>query len=369
MKPNITGCFLGIAVVLTGWQGLRSGLAQTAATTQIETTQPAEDQPAETQTPATLSPTSQAREWSQSQALSMGNTFRDDDSGPSAAEATKVSAALTQKLTSKNAKVGDSVSAKTLSEARLSNGTKLPKGTKLVGHVTEVQAKGGEHHDGHIAFLFDRAVLRDGQEIPIRAGLQSISAPAAATTSDADALYAGGGGGSMNPGVGGGRTTGGGLAGGPIGGGGGALGNSPSTLGNGTPSMPGNGLPSTPGNGLPSALDNGASLSRGNAAGNVPSMADGTASGVQAAGGGEVDQTAGIRVRSGTSAGSGTNVAGGPTSIPVRNLPGVTANGAASAWNASGVLDARGRNVDLSGGTQMVLAVTAQDKASAKSVE
>src|ERR1700737_4294729 len=116
MKPNITGYFLGIAVVLTGWQtGLRSGLAQEQTATQTAT------EMAETPTAATLSPTSQAREWSQSQAQAMGNTFRDDDgSGQSAAEATNVSAALTQKLTSKNAKVGDSVSAKTLSEARLS---------------------------------------------------------------------------------------------------------------------------------------------------------------------------------------------------------------------------------------------------------
>src|SRR5260370_16965054 len=130
----------------------------------------------EQRTAATLSPTSQARAWAQSQAQVMGNTFRDDDaSGPSAAEATTVSAALTQKLTSKNAKVGDSVSAKTLLEARLSNGTKLPKGTKLVGHVTEVQAKGGEHHDGHIAFLFDRAVLPHAHEIPIPAPPHPIS--------------------------------------------------------------------------------------------------------------------------------------------------------------------------------------------------
>src|SRR5260370_3678216 len=168
----------------------------------------------EQRTAATLSPTSQARAWAQSQAQVMGNTFRDDDaSGPSAAEATTVSAALTQKLTSKNAKVGDSVSAKTLSEARLSNGTRLPKGSKLLGHVTEVQAKGGAHHDGHIAFLFDRAVLRDGQEIPIHARLQSISAPAAPTLTDTDALYAGGPEGPGSPGVGGRRTTPGGCKG------------------------------------------------------------------------------------------------------------------------------------------------------------
>jgi hypothetical protein len=56
-------------------------------------------------------------------------------------------------------------------------------------------------------------------------------------------------------------------------------------------------------------------------------------------------------------------------SVPVRNLPGVTANGGASnSANASGVLDGRGRNVELGGGTQMVLAVTAQTK-QAPSVE
>ena len=341
MKPNITGYFLGIVVVLTGWQtGLRSGLAQEQTATQTPT------EMAETQTAATLSPTSQARAWAQAQAQVMGNIFRDDDaSGASAAEATTVSAALTQKLTSKNAKVDDSVSAKTLSEARLSNGTRLPKGTKLLGHVTEVQAKGGAHHDGHIAFLYDRAVLRDGQEIPIHARLQSISAPAAATMTDnTDALYAGGVGGPVSPGLGGGRsTTGGGMGGGMMGSG--------SAVGSGS-------MPSTLGNGAPSTL--------GNAAGNVPSMVGGMGSDVQAARDGEVDQTAGIRVGSGAGAGAG---AGFGTSVPMCNLPGVTANGSASSSaNASGVLDGRGRNVDLGGGTQMVLAVTAQTK-QAPSVE
>jgi hypothetical protein len=258
-------------------------------------------------------------------------------SGAGTAEATNmatnvsanVSAELTQKLSSKNAKVGDAVTANTLSAAQISNGTKLPKGTKLLGHVTEVQAKGGAEHDGHIAFVFDRAVLRDGQELPIHAGLRSISAPAAATTTDADALFAGGGGGSVGSGGGGGRL-GGGLGGGLVGSGGAALG--------------------------------GASSALGSASGNVASTVGGTASGVQAVGGGAVDQTAGVGAGSGAGAGLGTSLAGGGglTLVPVHNLPGVTANGAASSSaNASGVLDARGRNVELSGGTQMVFVVSA----------
>jgi len=78
--------------------------------------------------------------------------------GPTSAstiQATRISAELAKKIDAKDAKVGDEVVAKTTSEARLADGTKLPKGSKLVGHVTDVQAKSHDNHDSHVAFAFD----------------------------------------------------------------------------------------------------------------------------------------------------------------------------------------------------------------------
>ena len=56
---------------------------------------------------------------------------RQDHVASSATEASSVSAALTKSIDTKNAHVGDQVFAKTTSAAVLTDGTRLPKGTKL----------------------------------------------------------------------------------------------------------------------------------------------------------------------------------------------------------------------------------------------
>ncbi len=127
----------------------------------------------------------------------------------STVQATSVSAELSKKLDSKDAKVGDEVVAKTTAEARLADGTKLPKGSRLVGHVTDVQAKSHDNHDSHLAFAFDHAVMKDGQQVPIQAMMRSISAPAPlAASSGTDDMMAAGGGGPMARGGGGGGGVG-----------------------------------------------------------------------------------------------------------------------------------------------------------------
>ena len=47
---------------------------------------------------------------------------------------------LDGKLDSKTAKVGDRVVLKTMDKVQTSDGTVIPRGSRLVGHVTEVQA-------------------------------------------------------------------------------------------------------------------------------------------------------------------------------------------------------------------------------------
>jgi len=137
--------------------------------------------------------------------------------GPTSAstiQATRISAELAKKIDAKDAKVGDEVVAKTTSEARLADGTKLPKGSKLVGHVTDVQAKSHDNHDSHVAFAFDHAVLKDGHEVPVQTMMRSIAAPAPmAASTGSDDLMAGAGGGGGMQGGGGARGGGGGVGG------------------------------------------------------------------------------------------------------------------------------------------------------------
>ena len=249
-------------------------------------------------------------------------------------EATNVQAELTKKIDTKDAKVGDPVEARTISKATLADGTKLPKGSRLVGHVTEVQAKSREHHDAQLAFAIDNAVLRDGREVPVHAVMRSLAAPAA-LDADADGMMDAGGG--MAPA--GGGAVGGGLVGGAAGsvrGGAGAAG------------------------GLAGGV-------AGNAASSLNSGANGA---LNTAGRAGTDATALDRAGS---LHTGLNGSALGTAMPVGNLAGVsfTTVGASADAGRSGVtgsagaatetmLTAHGRNFSLTGGSQMTLSLTPQ---------
>jgi hypothetical protein len=246
----------------------------------------------------------------------------------SATQAASVSAELTKKIDSKDAKVGDQVVAKTTSEARLADGTKLPKGSKLEGHVTEVEAKSHDNHDGRLAFCFDHAVLKDGREVPVNSMVRSIAAPApAAEGSGPDVM-------------GGGMQGGGGMRGG---GGAGLAGNGP--VRSATSSVTGTAAGAAGGvNGASSGIDgsvNGAM----NANGALGTGANGTLN----------------------DAGLNGGLAAGPM-LPVGNLSGVTfatvrveaaaSNGGVSAAGGAStatMLTAHNKNVSLDSGSTMTI--------------
>jgi hypothetical protein len=93
-----------------------------------------------------------------------------------------VNGELVDNLDSKTAKAGDSVVIKTKSEAKTADGTSIPKGSKLVGHITGVKASGQGNENSQVSLEFDRAELKGGQTMAIRTELQSLS-PAGSDTS------------------------------------------------------------------------------------------------------------------------------------------------------------------------------------------
>ena len=97
---------------------------------------------------------------------------------PAAAQLKPVAGELVDKLDSKSAKQGDSVVVKTEENLQISEGTEIPRGSKLIGHVTNVQARGEGHENSQIAIQFDRAEIKGGQSLPIESVIQSV-APAA----------------------------------------------------------------------------------------------------------------------------------------------------------------------------------------------
>ncbi len=90
-----------------------------------------------------------------------------DQAASHAWEMSPVTGELDGKLDSKTARVGDRVVLKTLDKVLTSSGTLIPRGSRLVGHVTEVQAYDPVLGTARIALAFDHAELKNGQSISI----------------------------------------------------------------------------------------------------------------------------------------------------------------------------------------------------------
>jgi len=102
-----------------------------------------------------------------------------------------VTAELEGKLDSKTAKVGDRVVLKTTEKVQTPDGTVIPRGSRLVGHVTEVQAYDIEIGPARIAIAFDHAELKNGQSIAVYTLIRGVSPSAssmAASTMKDDAM-------------------------------------------------------------------------------------------------------------------------------------------------------------------------------------
>jgi hypothetical protein len=96
----------------------------------------------------------------------------------SAAGNTTIAATLSKSIDAKKAKVGDEVTAKTLQELRSASGVVIPKGSKLIGHVTDAKARAKGDSQSTLAIAFDNLVLKNGQQIPLHANIQALAAPA-----------------------------------------------------------------------------------------------------------------------------------------------------------------------------------------------
>ena len=221
----------------------------------------------------------------------------------SASATTDVQAALKTPVDSRHAKVGEEVTAITRNNATLGS-TRLPKGSTLIGHITDVKAKGASNANGSVTMLFDQARLKDGTVVPVHATIRSL-APATQmqSSTDADAAFAGPRGGDAGLGAGADVSARG------NGGGGGLLGGA-------------------------------AGVTRGAVGGALGAAGDATS-----AAAGAVGETA--------------RTATGATAAGVSSIRGVSLAAGADA-STSGTIAAQGQNLHLDSGTQMTLGVAAR---------
>lgn len=255
----------------------------------------------------------------------------------SSATNSTMAAALTHPVDAKKNKPGDPVKARLTHACHSPDGTLLPKGTELVGHVTQAQSREKNQSESDLGVVFDKAVLKNGQEVPIKGTIQAIAA-AQNTASTADNLD--------DAGLGRGSVAGGGVARGGLVGGGSAEPGRAGFVGGGN-----------------GALGVGGATS---GLGNTVGSATAPVSNVGAGARGAVGSTAGVAGTTARGVTGGLNAAGELTSNSqgVFNMQGLNlATAATSASSSTGavqgsLLTSGTKNVHLDSGTQLLVSAT-----------
>ena len=241
-----------------------------------------------------------------------------DQSWSHAWEMSSITGELDGKLDSKTAKPGEQVVLKTIQKVQTSDGTIIPKGSRLIGHVTQVQAYSKEHGAALLGIAFDRVELKGGQSVAIYTLIRGMTFPASAM-----AMNSIGGGQGIGGGRGGGGMVGG--AGGPV---------------------------------------NGAGMGAGSMAGGVADRTGATASSIGDRTGADLGATENATVATAghgdASLANGAHAAAAARAVPrPTGIPGVMLSGSSSA---SGLfVSSAKRDIQLEGGMQMQLGIVAKD--------
>jgi hypothetical protein len=133
--------------------------------------------PAETQSPGQQPNTPASRPETNATPSSSASEPADTKSTATqvpAADMRPVDGKLVTKLDTKTAKTGDDIVVQTESSVKTADGTEIPKGSKLVGHVLAVHPSAGEN--SQVVLRFDRAELKGGKTLPIQSEIESVSA-------------------------------------------------------------------------------------------------------------------------------------------------------------------------------------------------
>jgi len=94
------------------------------------------------------------------------------------AAASEMNATLERSVDARRAKPGDEVTAKTNESYTTAGGMTIPRGSRLVGRVTDARAhaRGEGEAASQLGIAFEKAELPDGRVVPMQATIQAIAA-------------------------------------------------------------------------------------------------------------------------------------------------------------------------------------------------
>jgi hypothetical protein len=103
------------------------------------------------------------------------------------ASGTTINAVLSKPVDAQKCKPGDEVDAKVMQDVKAQGQIVIPRGSRLVGHVTEARAieKGEASSASSLGIAFDRVVLKNGQKVPVHATIRALAAQQSNAAADA----------------------------------------------------------------------------------------------------------------------------------------------------------------------------------------
>lgn len=115
-----------------------------------------------------------------------------------------VTGELVTRINAKKAKAGQTVVIKTTEKAATADGVVIPKGSRILGHITDVQPHTKQNPNAKVTLQFDKAQLKSGQTLPIKSVLESVAPAVSVANNGVDPFGTGvpaaGGGGAPAPG-------------------------------------------------------------------------------------------------------------------------------------------------------------------------
>jgi len=166
-------------------------MATLAGAAFAQSTTPSSTEPSATQSqPQTQTPAQPERQpQSQPEPQAAPPTAKAPASSPSAANPAQpagtpriapgsvIPVQLTKTIDAKKAKPGDPVMAKVTMDLKSNSGEVIvPKDTKVMGHVTEAQARSKEQKESQVGIAFDHAVMKSG-DMNLPMSIQAVIAP------------------------------------------------------------------------------------------------------------------------------------------------------------------------------------------------
>src|SRR6202521_3168296 len=191
-----------LLVLAIGSLGAWATAAQTTASGQAG---------ASTQSQTTVQTNNSGAQASGNGMASTSGTANAGNNSASISNGSKIDATLATSLDAKRSKPGDEVEARAAEGVKQAGKVVLKKGTRIVGHVTQAQARAKGQTQSQLGIVFDHAVLKNGQEMPFSASIQALPSDHTLQTDDTGDITASGAG--MGAAQGSARGSG-GLAGG-----------------------------------------------------------------------------------------------------------------------------------------------------------